>query len=189
MNQVRIIGGEWKRRLIRFEAVNGLRPTPDRVRETLFNWLMWDVSGKQVLDTCAGSGALGIEALSRGARHCVFIEADRKQAELIKANLVQLQCTTAKVIFAKAEQALVQLPEPVRSAGFDLVFLDPPYSLNLWTPLATLIDPLLNPAARIYIEADRPLQQLELPAHWQLLKETRAGQVHAGLYQTQKAAH
>lgn len=189
MNQVRIIGGEWKRRLIRFEAVNGLRPTPDRVRETLFNWLMWDVSGKQVLDTCAGSGALGIEALSRGARHCVFIEADRKQAELIKANLVQLQCTTAKVIFAKAEQALVQLPEPVRLAGFDLVFLDPPYSLNLWTPLATLIDPLLNSAAKIYIEADRPLQQLELPAHWQLLKETRAGQVHAGLYQTQKAAH
>ena len=184
MNQVRIIGGEWKRRLIRFEVVNGLRPTPDRVRETLFNWLMWDVAGAHVLDTCAGSGALGIEALSRGARHCVFIETDRKQAEQIRANLLQLQCTTGEVMHAKAEQALTQLPESVRSAGFDLVFLDPPYSLNLWSSLASLIDPLLNPAAKIYVEADRPLQQLQLPAHWQLLKETRAGQVYAGLYQT-----
>lgn len=183
MNQVRIIGGQWKRRLIRFESVNGLRPTPDRVRETLFNWLMWDVAGSHVLDTCAGSGALGLEALSRGARHCVFIEADRKQAEQIKANLLQLQCTTGQVMYAKAEQALTQLPQAVRSAGFDLVFLDPPYSLNLWASLANLIDPLLNPAAKIYVEADRPLQQLELPAHWQLLKETRAGQVYAGLYE------
>ena len=77
MNQVRIIGGLWKRRLIAFQSINGLRPTPDRVRETLFNWLMWDISGKNVLDVCAGSGALGIEALSRGAAHCILIEADR----------------------------------------------------------------------------------------------------------------
>lgn len=180
MNQVRIIGGQWKRRLIRFEAINGLRPTPDRVRETLFNWLMWDITGAQVLDTCAGSGALGIEALSRGASHCVFIEADRKQAEQLKANLLQLQCTTAEIITDKAELALGTL-----NAGFDVVFLDPPYSLDLWATLANLIDPLLNPAARIYVEADRPLQQLQLPSHWQLLKETRAGQVHAGLYQCQ----
>ncbi|RYY80722.1 MAG: 16S rRNA (guanine(966)-N(2))-methyltransferase RsmD [Moraxellaceae bacterium] len=178
MNQVRIIGGEWKRRLIRFDSVDGLRPTPDRVRETLFNWLMWDIAGKNVLDVCAGSGALGIEALSRGAASCTLIEADRKQAQRLKDNLLQLQCTTAQVICAKAEQALGKL-----SGKFDLVFLDPPYSLNLWTPLAELIDPLLNPSAKIYIEADRPLQQLQLPVHWQLLKQTRAGQVHAGLYQ------
>ena len=74
MNQLRIIGGEWKRRIVRFESVQGLRPTPDRVRETLFNWLMWHTAGVHVLDLCAGSGALGLEALSRGAGHCVFVE-------------------------------------------------------------------------------------------------------------------
>ncbi len=179
MNQVRIIGGKWKRRLIGFDSINGLRPTPDRVRETLFNWLMWDITGKNVLDVCAGSGALGIEALSRGAIDCIFIEADRKQAEHIKNNLMQLQCTTAKVMSAKAEHALPKL-----SGKFDLVFLDPPYALNLWTSLAELIDPLLNPAAKIYIEADTPLNQLNLPVHWQLLKETRAGQVYAGLFES-----
>lgn len=181
MNQVRIIGGEWKRRLIRFDSVDGLRPTPDRVRETLFNWLMWDVAGKNVLDVCAGSGVLGIEALSRGAMHCTLIEANQNQAKQIKNNLMQLQCTTGQVVCAKAEQALTKM-----SDKFDLVFLDPPYALDLWTPLAALIDPLLNPSAKIYVEADRPLQQLQLPAHWQLLKQTRAGQVHAGLYHHQR---
>lgn len=179
MNQVRIIGGAWKRRLIRFDSVDGLRPTPDRVRETLFNWLMWDITAKKVLDVCAGSGVLGIEALSRGAAHCTLIEANPKQAQQIKNNLTQLQCTTAQVRCAKAEHALIAI-----SDSFDLVFLDPPYALDLWTSLAALIDPLLNPSAKIYVEADRPLQQLQLPAHWQLLKQTRAGQVHAGLYQT-----
>lgn len=178
MNQVRIIGGLWKRRLIAFQSINGLRPTPDRVRETLFNWLMWDISGKNVLDVCAGSGALGIEALSRGAAHCILIEADRKQAEHIKSSLTQLQCTTAAVICAKAEQALPQLTNK-----FDLVFLDPPYSLNLWASLSEKIDYLLNEGAKIYVEADQPLPQLKLPARWKLIKETRAGQVYAGLFE------
>ena len=179
MNQVRIIGGIWKRRLINFDSVNGLRPTPDRVRETLFNWLMWDIADKSVLDVCAGSGALGIEALSRGAAECTLIEADQKQANNIKSSLLQLQCTTAKVICAKAEQALLKL-----NSKFDLVFLDPPYALDLWTQLAELIDPLLNPEAKIYIEADKPLRHLVLPPHWRLIKEMRAGQVHAGLFET-----
>lgn len=178
MNQVRIIGGIWKRRLIAFDSVSGLRPTPDRVRETLFNWLMWDISGKKGLDVCAGSGALGIEALSRGATECIFIEADKKQAEQLKNSLMQLQCTTATVVCAKAEQALLQLNEK-----FDLVFLDPPYALHLWAPLAELIDPLLNTDAKIYVEADQPLNQLKLPARWNLIKETRAGQVYAGLFE------
>ena len=178
MNQVRIIGGIWKRRLIAFDSINGLRPTPDRVRETLFNWLMWDISGKNVLDVCAGSGALGIEALSRGAAECILIEADRKQAEQIKSSLTQLQCTTATVVCAKAEQALLQLNDK-----FDLVFLDPPYALNLWAPLSEMIDPLLNVQAKIYVEADQPLTQLKLPSRWKLIKETRAGQVYAGLFE------
>lgn len=177
MNQVRIIGGEWKRRLISFEAIDGLRPTPDRVRETLFNWLMWDTAGRQVLDLCAGSGALGFEALSRGAAHCTFIEAHVKQAAQLTQNLLKLQASNALVINKKAEVAL-----PLLSQTFDLVFLDPPYSLNLWEQLAQLLQPHLNTNARIYVEADRPLNQLALPVDWQLVKQTKAGQVHAGLY-------
>lgn len=178
MNQVRIIGGEWKRRLIRFEAINGLRPTPDRVRETLFNWLMWDTAGKQVLDVCAGSGVLGFEALSRGAAHCLFIEPNAKQAANIKNSAELLACTKLKVVAKKAEQVLANTAQ-----GFDLVFLDPPYDLNLWQALAALIDPLLNPMAKIYVEADRPFDQLNLPLHWKLIKQTRAGSVNAGLFE------
>lgn len=177
MNQVRIIGGEWKRRLISFEAIDGLRPTPDRVRETLFNWLMWDTAGRQVLDLCAGSGALGFEALSRGAAHCTFIEPHVKQATQLKQNLLKLQASNALVLNKTAEAAL-----PALKQAFDLVFLDPPYSLNLWEQLAELVQPHLNANAKIYVEADRPLGQLKLPADWQLSKQTRAGQVHAGLY-------
>lgn len=179
MNQVRIIGGEWKRRLISFENIDGLRPTPDRVRETLFNWLMWDTAGKQVLDVCAGSGALGFEALSRGAAHCTFIEPHVKQATQLRQNLLKLQASNAQVINKKAEAALPLLQQP-----FDLVFLDPPYSLNLWEHLALLLQSHLAVHAKVYVEADRPLSQLVLPANWQLSKQTRAGQVYAGLYET-----
>ncbi len=86
-NQLRIIGGDWKRRQLPFASIEGLRPTPDRVRETLFNWLMWDVQNAQVLDICAGSGALAFEALSRGAASVVMIEPDRTQAQFLTQNL------------------------------------------------------------------------------------------------------
>jgi 16S rRNA (guanine966-N2)-methyltransferase len=177
MNQVRIIGGEWKRRLIRFEAIDGLRPTPDRVRETLFNWLMWDTAGKHVLDVCAGSGVLGFEALSRGATHCVFIEPNTKQATHIKQNAALLNTDNFKLFVKNAELVL-----PTLKIKFDLVFLDPPYALDLWQSLASLIDPLLSPKAKIYVEADRPFEQLNLPTHWKLVKQTKAGQVWAGLF-------
>lgn len=181
MNQLRIIGGEWKRRIVRFESVQGLRPTPDRVRETLFNWLMWHTAGVHVLDLCAGSGALGLEALSRGAGHCVFVELDRKQAQTLNQTLTDLQATSrATVINRSAQQALTQLTGP-----FHLVFLDPPYALNLWTELADACEPLLSPKAFIYVEADRPLDTLTLPPTWHLHRQTRAGSVYAGLYQRQ----
>lgn len=178
MNQVRIIGGEWKRRLIRFETIDGLRPTPDRVRETLFNWLMWNTAGKQVLDVCAGSGVLGFEALSRGAAHCVFIEPNVKQAAHLKKNAELLNTDQLKVFAKNAEQVL-----PTIKTCFDLVFLDPPYALDLWQSLAAQIDPLLNPHAKIYVEADRPFEQLNLPLDWKLIKQTKAGQVWAGLFE------
>ena len=181
-NQLRIIGGDWKRRQLPFASIEGLRPTPDRVRETLFNWLMWDVQNAQVLDLCAGSGALSFEALSRGAASVVMIEPNAVQAKFLKDNLELLKVTNqrAKLKISTAQQTVTSLKEQ-----FDLVFLDPPYSLDLWTELATVSDPLIKDKALIYVEADRELSQLQLPHSWQLIKNTKAGTVRAGLYQKQ----
>ena len=179
-NQLRIIGGNWKRRQLPFASIEGLRPTPDRVRETLFNWLMWDIQNAQVLDLCAGSGALSFEALSRGASQVVMIEPDRTQAKFLTDNLQLLRVSSqhAKLKIATAQQVLSTLKEQ-----FDLVFLDPPYSLNLWEQLADLADSSIKTKAFIYVEADRDLAQLTLPATWKLIKETKAGTVRAGLFQ------
>ncbi len=181
-NQLRIIGGEWKRRQLAFASIDGLRPTPDRVRETLFNWLMWDVQNARVLDLCTGSGALSFEALSRGAASVVMIEPDRTQAQYLKDNLELLRVSSqrAKLKVATAQQSLTGLKEQ-----FDLVFLDPPYSLDLWQELAQLADPLIAAQGLIYVEADRDLAQLQLPQGWSQIKVTKAGQVYAGLYQKQ----
>lgn len=179
-NQLRIIGGEWKRRQLAFASIEGLRPTPDRVRETLFNWLMWDVQNAKVLDLCSGSGALAFEALSRGAAHVVMIEPNRTQAQFLQQNLELLRVnkSTAQLKISTAQHALATLKDQ-----FDLVFLDPPYSLDLWEELAALADPLIAAQGLIYVEADRDLNLLKLPQTWQKIKESKAGTVRAGLYQ------
>ncbi|WP_343681621.1 16S rRNA (guanine(966)-N(2))-methyltransferase RsmD [Acinetobacter baylyi] len=177
-NQLRIIGGEWKRRILPFASIDGLRPTPDRVRETLFNWLMWDIQNSSVLDVCTGSGALGFEALSRGAASVVMIEPDATQAKILKQNIQLLNAQNCELKVTTAQQILPKLKQQ-----FDVVFLDPPYSLDLWQTLSVLIDPLLKDRAFIYVEADRGLAQLQLPSSWQLLKSTQAGTVQAGLFQ------
>ena len=176
-NQLRIIGGEWKRRVLPFADIDGLRPTPDRVRETLFNWLMWDIQNAKVLDLCAGSGALGFEALSRGARHVIMIEPNATQAKFLKDNIQLLKAENCQLKIQTAQQALSNLNEQ-----FDLMFLDPPYSLNLWDELAQKADQYLSNQALIYVEADRGLNQLNLPSTWQLQKQTKAGVVQAGLF-------
>ncbi|NHB65595.1 MULTISPECIES: 16S rRNA (guanine(966)-N(2))-methyltransferase RsmD [Acinetobacter] len=183
-NQLRIIGGDWKRRQLAFASIEGLRPTPDRVRETLFNWLMWDVQNACVLDLCTGSGALSFEALSRGAASVVMIEPDRTQAQFLTQNLELLKVTKARaqLKIATAQQALTSLKQQ-----FDLVFLDPPYSLDLWETLATQADPLIKEDGFIYVEADRELSTLKLPSSWRLVKNTKAGTVRAGLYQKKAA--
>ena len=181
-NQLRIIGGEWKRRVLPFADIEGLRPTPDRVRETLFNWLMWDIQQTQVLDLCAGSGALSFEALSRGAAHVTMIEPDPTQSKILVENLKLLKVENAKLIQSTAQVALSKLP----NEAFDLVFLDPPYSLNLWEELANLVDSKIKNKAFIYIEADCALNQLQLPTSWRLIKDTKAGTVKAGLYQCER---
>ena len=179
-NQLRIIGGDWKRRQLPFASIEGLRPTPDRVRETLFNWLMWEVQNAQVLDMCAGSGALAFEALSRGAASVVIIEPDRTQAQFLTQNLELLKVTKTR---AQLKVATAQQVLPTLQTQFDLVFLDPPYSLDLWETLAAQANHLIKDNAYIYVEADRDLQSLKLPASWRLIKNTKAGMVRAGLYQ------
>jgi 16S rRNA (guanine966-N2)-methyltransferase len=178
-NQLRIIGGEFKRRVLPFADIEGLRPTPDRVRETLFNWLMWDVQNAQVLDLCAGSGALSFESISRGASHVVMIEPNSTQAKFLKDNLQLLKVQNCKLVVSTAQIALRNL----MNDSFDLVFLDPPYSLGLWQELAIQADPLIKNEGLIYVEADCPLESLTLPNTWKLIKQTKAGAVRAGLFQ------
>lgn len=177
-NQLRIIGGEFKRRQLPFATLDGLRPTPDRIRETLFNWLMWDIQGAKVLDLCAGSGALGFEALSRGAKQVVMIEPNLQQSKFLKQNIAVLKTEQVQIIQTTAQQALATLHE-----NFDLVFLDPPYALNLWQELSEQVNPKLNKDALIYVEANQDLNTLTLPVDWKLIKNTKAGVVKAGLFQ------
>lgn len=177
--QVRIIAGQWKRQTLDFAPIDGLRPTPDRVRETLFNWLMWDIQNANVLDVCTGSGALAFEALSRGASHICMIEPDKTQVQYLRKNLQKFNVQNASLHANTAQQILKTLSEQ----SFDVVFLDPPYGLNLWQELAILIDPLLKSQGLVYIEADRELSTLILPHTWQLIKQQKAGQVYAGLWQ------
>ena len=183
-NQLRIIGGKWKRRQLPFANIEGLRPTPDRVRETLFNWLMWDIQNAQVLDLCAGSGALGFEALSRGAANVVMIEPDVSQARFLKDNMQLLQANNCQLMVATAQRALNTL-----NVQFDVLFLDPPYALDLWQELSVLAEPLLADNAYIYVEADRDLALLKLPDTWQQIKHTKAGVVQAALYQKITTSH
>lgn len=177
-NQVRIIGGMHKRRLVSFLDIDGLRPTPDRLRETLFNWLMADMLDAYVLDVCAGSGILGFEALSRGAKSVVMIEPTAQASELHKnANALKFTQSQLTIIHAKAEQALLTLNMP-----FDVIFLDPPYALDLWQPLLDIIITrnLYHADTLIYSESNRPLTEV-FSTPIQLIKSTKIGQIHAGL--------
>lgn len=177
LSSLRIIGGQWKRRMISFIAVEGLRPTPDRVRETLFNWLQFDIQGQRCLDAFAGSGALGIEALSRGAAECVFMEKNTAQAKHLQQNLLDL-AKPMPVLVGDTLQLLAQQTTP-----FDVVFLDPPYALNFWQPVCQLLveRQLIHANSWIYIEADCDWLTLALPNTWHCLKSTRAGSVHGFL--------
>ncbi len=196
---VRIIGGQFKRRLVTFIDADGLRPTPDRLRETLFNWLLADIHGAHVLDSCAGSGVLGFESLSRGATHCTFIEFNQTQAKRLEHSAQQLKLDTDyyKIIAGAAEQVLLQNFSFDRP--FDIVFIDPPYMQDLWRPIlnALIEQQLIDTTSLIYLEADKDLteqltdltsilQQKVATADFQgfdCLKQTQIGQVVAGLYQ------
>jgi len=169
-NSVRIIGGEWRRRLIRFPGSADLRPTPDRMRETLFNWLGQDLTGKTCLDLFAGSGALGFEAASRGAKQVVMVERDAQIFRALQATHTMLGA--GQVELTRAD-ALAFLRSDARR--YDVVFLDPPYHLNLLPRVLSLLPGRLDSGSCVYLESDR---QPELPEGYELLRRSRAGRVH-----------
>lgn len=174
--QLRIIGGQWRSRRLRFPAVDGLRPTLDRVRETLFNWLQFDIEGARALDAFSGSGALGFEALSRGAGEVTFLEKNAVAALQLKQNLEQLNVHNAQVWAGDALEFLEQNPDP-----YDLVFLDPPFGKKLLQPA---IDHLrLLPGALIYIEHEAGLN-LNIPSHWKEKKSKTTKEFCFQLFET-----
>ncbi len=176
---VRIIGGSLRGSKLAVPALADLRPTPQRLRETLFNWLLPVIEGARVLDLFAGSGALGIEALSRGAAFVLMIERDRRQAEHIAADLARLHVANGEVRCADTLQFLAQPPQQT----FDIAFLDPPFDADLWTRAATLIEEhgWFKSNSRIYVETpiDAPFTP---PPRWRLHRQSRAGAVEGGLY-------
>jgi len=173
--RVRIVGGRWRSRLIDVPARPDLRPTPDRVRETLFNWLGQRLDGCACLDLYAGSGALGFEAASRGAARVVMVEADRAVLAALRRSRERLQAEQVEIVAGDALEYLVRPGE-----RFDVVFLDPPFRQNALPALLLKLPPRLQPGARVYLEGADALQAA---APWSALKRARAGQVSYQLLQ------
>tara|TARA_Y100001934_G_scaffold254565_1_gene320566 strand:- start:2828 stop:3472 length:645 start_codon:yes stop_codon:yes gene_type:complete len=190
--KLRIIAGQWRRRHVSVLARDGLRPTPDRVRETLFNWLSPHTRAARCLDLFAGTGALGLEALSRGAAHCTFVEQDPVAARHLRQVLEDLQAVDATVKVGDALQ-LLQTADPTTwdvattsdsAGGFDLVFVDPPYQLRCQL---TVLDYLssrgfVSDGALVYVEAGDDIEGLD-ESRWEVLRAKRAGQVRYHLLQ------
>ncbi|MCI0668038.1 MAG: 16S rRNA (guanine(966)-N(2))-methyltransferase RsmD [Methylococcaceae bacterium] len=179
--RLRIIGGEWRSRKISFAAVEGLRPTPDRVRETLFNWLQFSISDKRCLDVFAGSGILGIEAASRGASSVLLIENDSEACAAIAAAIEMLGAERLELRHADA----IKLLETPANQAYDIVFVDPPFRKNLVAGTVERLETRgwVLPGSKIYIEAQAGARLVELPGAWQMLKSGTAGDVAYYLYE------
>ena len=178
-NQIRIIGGSHKRRLVRFPdmlGVEGFRPTPDRVRETLFNWLGQDLTGKRCLDVFAGSGALAFEAASRGAAQVIALESSRAAMQAMTKNQTLLEMPNLKLITVDAFSYLAATPEK-----FAVIFLDPPFAQDWWARLAPLIARVATPETQVYCEYAKELKDKDLPGFTRT-RQGRAGVVHYHLF-------
>lgn len=173
--KLRIIGGEWRSRQLPVLDLPGLRPTTDRVRETLFNWLQNDIPGARCLDLFAGSGALGFEAASRGAGSVTLLELQSAAADQLAANMQLLQAQQMQLVRANAINWLARY----QGEPFDLVFLDPPFDSDLLEPVMVCLhqQQLLSADACVYIECDAGQSLPALPPGWQLTKQKKAGQV------------
>ncbi len=178
--QIRIIGGQYRSRKLKVHDIEGLRPTTDRVKETVFNWLMNDVANALVLDCFAGSGGLGFEALSRYAQQVTFIEKSQQASRQLVENIKILKAANANVIENDCLTALSKITNP-----FDLVFIDPPFRKGLAQLCCDSLGQrqLLKRGALIYIEVESELPALKLPENWQQIKCKEAGQVRFELWQ------
>jgi len=173
--EIRIIAGEFRGRRIKVAARPGLRPTPDRVRETLFNWLGQWLEGLSCLDLFAGSGALGFEAASRGAARVVMVENDRAAFAALQAARERIGARAVELVEGDALNYLKQSSE-----RFDVVFLDPPFRQNALPAVLARLEPRLAPGARVYVESGAPSSPGE---RWSELKRSRAGQVSYQLFE------
>lgn len=179
LGQIRIIGGKWRGRKLPVRDSEGLRPTTDRIKETLFNWLMPIVREARCLDCFAGSGALGFEALSRFADSVTFIELDKKNVQLLSENKVRLQANNANIINGNSLEVLNELGTP-----FDVVFIDPPFRKGLLNETIRLVEKnqWLANESWIYVESEAESPLTDIPANWQLHREKIAGQVAYRLF-------
>lgn len=179
-SEIKIIGGQWRGRNLVFPEIAELRPTPNRVRETLFNWLQMAVQDAYCLDLFAGSGALGFEALSRGAKHVVMVDKSPVVIEQLRANSIAFNATNVTLYQAAVTEELVVSKEP-----FDIIFLDPPFKQNLIATSCELLEKqkLITPNTYIYIEAESDLNPLPIPSHWQIIKSGKTQQIQYHLLQ------
>lgn len=171
---LRIIGGQWRRRRLRFPAVPGLRPTGDRIRETVFNWLQNEIPGAHCLDLFAGSGAMGLEAASRGAARVVMVERSRTAYRSLLAHQALLDAAMLEIVHDDARRFLRRPPQ-----RFDVVFLDPPFQSDIIGTCCKLLEEegWLASNATIYLELDKATPLPSLPTTWDIVREKVAGQV------------
>jgi 16S rRNA (guanine966-N2)-methyltransferase len=172
LNRLRIIGGRWRGTRIVFPPLAAIRPSPDRVRETLFNWLQQPIVGARCLDLFAGSGALGLEALSRGAAHVTFVDREPQIGRHLSQTLERLGSRDATVV---VEDALRFLSRPAQP--FDIVFLDPPFDSGVLEQVGGRLQGWLAPGGYVYVECPAERSLAILPAHWAVQRTKRAGQV------------
>jgi 16S rRNA (guanine966-N2)-methyltransferase len=180
--RLRIVAGNWRSRLLEIADVPGLRPTSERVRETLFNWLTPRIEGARCLDLFAGTGALGLEALSRGATSVVFVESSRRAANVLEQNARMLDASGAVICHGDALEYL-KTAEP---GYFDVVFLDPPFAAHLLKDACEAIESsgIVAAGGLVYLEQDKAQPQPALPANWIIVKDKAAGQVRYSLVRT-----
>ncbi|MFV8569669.1 16S rRNA (guanine(966)-N(2))-methyltransferase RsmD [Marinobacter sp. SBS5] len=178
--ELRIIGGDWRSRKLRFPDAGGVRPSPARIRETLFNWLNYQVAGSDCLDLFSGSGALGLEALSRGAAQATLVDHTPVLAKALRDNLRLLKSDKGAVVCQDVERFLSNRQQP----PFDIIFMDPPFRQSWLEKLFPLLESeqWLKPGGWVYVEHESELRTPPVPKDWELHRQKTAGQVSYNLY-------